>query len=68
MAKSVTKKAQIKTVIQDAFADSTIAGAVEIQHQYLRAHISSCADKAHLRELVKLKIAGNIRGDKCKSY
>lgn len=26
------------------------------------------ADKAHLRELLKLKIAGNIRGDRCKSY
>lgn len=37
-------------------------------HQYPQPHICFCADKAHLRELVKLKIAGNIRGDRCKSY
>lgn len=26
------------------------------------------ADRAHLIDLAKLRIAGNIRGDRCKSY
>lgn len=31
-------------------------------------NLSSCANKVHLRELLKLNVAGNIGGDRCKSY
>lgn len=36
--------------------------------QQCQPRISFCVDKAHLRDLAKLKIAGNIGGDRCKSY